>query len=198
MVKKLFITPIHQWRLGGDGLNDGEEIVKGCNPLTQDTDGDGVEDGQDAFPNDPNESKDTDFDGIGDNNDNDDDNDGVNDQQDASKNPKETNDIDNDGIGNNEDIDDDNDGVIDWREHQYITIYEFYTLSCEYCTENVQKIESLQKVKNNETTIKGVGKWKIRKKITGGADANLFTIRSGEPKIPSQKNQEKTDLGKDT
>ncbi len=28
---------------------------------------------------------------------------------------------------------------------------------------------------------RGVGKWKIRKKISGGADAHLFTIKNGEP-----------------
>ena len=32
----------------------------------------------------------------------------------------------------------------------------------------------------NPNVVKGVGKWKIKKKISGGADASLFTIRSPE------------------
>ena len=170
-------------------MSDGEGIVKGLNPALVDTDGDGVEDGLDAFPNDPSESKDTDFDGIGDNSDIDDDNDGVEDQQDTfPKNPKESRDIDNDGVGNNEDIDDDNDGVIDWREHQFITVYQSYRI-------HYGRFGNKGEVKLKSPTIKGVGKWKIRKKITGGADAGLFTIRSGEPKLQSQKLEEKSDLG---
>ena len=38
-----------------------------------------------------------------------------------------------------------------------------------------------------------MGKWKIRKKITGGADAGLFTIRSGEPQLENAKG--KANLG---
>ena len=28
---------------------------------------------------------------------------------------------------------------------------------------------------------RGVGKWKIRKQISGGADAHMFTVKYGEP-----------------
>ena len=170
-------------------MSDGEEIVKGYYPNNEDTDGDGVVDGLDAFPNDPSEIKDTDYDGIGNNTDPDDDNDGVLDQFDVfSENAAESRDIDNDGIGNNEDIDDDNDGVIDWREHQFITIYDHYTIS-------VDNPQSKIKVPLIPTSNKGVGKWKIRKKISGGADADKFTIRSGEPGVQAQKRMQNTNLG---
>jgi hypothetical protein len=157
--------------------------------LSVDSDGDGVNDGEDAFPTDPSESVDTDFDGIGDNADTDDDGDGVSDTSDTfPKDASETNDIDNDGVGNNEDIDDDNDGVIDWREHQFVTVYQYFMVSLDQrsSSKNAYPIK---------TPRRGVGKWKIRKKITGGADQSQFTIKSGEPRSVTQEKQRKNEQG---
>ena len=38
---------------------------------------------------------------------------------------------------------------------------------------------------------KGVGKWKIRKKLTGGADKALFYIANGEPATYSAETEQK-------
>ena len=42
-------------------------------------------------------------------------------------------------------------------------------------------IELKKRAKRRNDPFRGVGKWKIRKKISGGADAHLFTIKNGEP-----------------
>lgn len=160
-----------------DGLSDGEEIRLQTNPNNKDTDGDGTLDGADAFPLDPNEDTDTDFDGIGDNADTDDDNDGVIDLIDEfPTDGTEVNDIDNDGIGNNKDVDDDNDGIIDFTEHQFVTLYHNLGVNL-----NGAKNGTRQTPGKRNDPFRGVGKWKIRKKISGGADAHLFAIKNGEP-----------------
>jgi gliding motility-associated-like protein len=161
-----------------DGLSDGEEIRLQTDPNLIDTDGDGTSDGEDAFPLDPNEDTDTDFDGIGNNADTDDDGDGVIDLIDSfPTDATEVNDIDNDGIGNNEDIDDDNDGIIDYTEHQFVTLYHNLGVNLN----GAKSSDEGQKAAKRSDPFRGVGKWKIRKKISGGADAHLFTIKNGEP-----------------
>ena len=162
-----------------DGMIDGEEIRLQTDPNNVDTDGDGTPDGDDAFPLDPNEDTDSDFDGIGNNADTDDDGDGVIDLIDAfPTDATEVNDIDNDGIGNNEDVDDDNDGVIDFTEHQFVTLYHNVGIDLN----GAKSSNKTQQSKNSRfDPFRGVGKWKIRKKISGGADAHLFTIKNGEP-----------------
>ena len=68
----------------GDFLDDMSEADAGTDPLNPDTDGDTVFDGIDTFPTDISEWVDTDGDGVGDFADEDDDNDGIPDQNDAS------------------------------------------------------------------------------------------------------------------
>jgi gliding motility-associated-like protein len=161
-----------------DGLSDGEEIRLQTDPNIIDTDGDGTPDGEDAFPLDPNEDTDTDFDGIGNNADADDDGDGVIDLIDSFPiDATEVNDIDNDGIGNNEDIDDDNDGIIDYTEHQFVTLYHNLGVNLNGAKSSDKNRQATKRL----DPFRGVGKWKIRKKISGGADAHLFTIKNGEP-----------------
>ncbi|MBT4825705.1 MAG: gliding motility-associated C-terminal domain-containing protein, partial [Flavobacteriaceae bacterium] len=161
-----------------DGLSDGEEIRLQTDPNLMDTDGDGTPDGDDAFPLDPNEDTDTDFDGIGNNADTDDDGDGVIDLIDSfPTDATEVNDIDNDGIGNNEDIDDDNDGIIDYTEHQFITLYHNLGVNLNGAKSSAENRQTTKRL----DPFRGVGKWRIRKKISGGADAHLFTIKNGEP-----------------
>ena len=48
----------------------------------------------------------------------------------------------------------------------------------------------ISKIPVNE---KGVGKWKIRKRISGGADRDKFVIKGGEPSSPSKDAQQKAD-----
>ena len=45
-----------------------------------------------------------------------------------------------------------------------------------------------------KTTTKGVGKWKVRKRISGGADANKFTIKSGEKNKNSEAGEDYLDF----
>ena len=160
-----------------DGLSDGEEIRLQTDPNNVDTDGDGTPDGLDAFPLDPNEDTDTDFDGIGNNADTDDDDDGVIDLIDSfPEDATEVNDIDGDGVGNNADTNDDNDGIIDFTEHQFVTLYHNLGVNL-----NGAKIGTRQTPGKRNDPFRGVGKWKIRKKISGGADAHLFVVKNGEP-----------------
>jgi len=90
--------------------------------------------------------------------------------------PNEWEDTDGDGIGNNGDPDDDNDGVYDFFESEYITIYK--TLFISITTTNTNKNLNIPDILPSD---KGVGKWKIRKKIVGGADADKFIISGGDP-----------------
>ncbi|MDA9679423.1 gliding motility-associated C-terminal domain-containing protein [Flavobacteriaceae bacterium] len=163
----------------GDGLRDGAEIRFNTNPLTEDSDGDGTLDGEDDFPLNPDENTDTDFDGVGNNTDTDDDDDGVLDLIDNfPTDASEVNDIDNDGVGNNADVDDDNDGVNDFTELQFIAILQPVDVSFGKTRTNTQTLENKRGLSN---PFRGVGKWKIRKQVSGGADAHLFTVKYGEP-----------------
>jgi len=99
-----------------DGVDDGDEVQNGTNPLMADTDGDGLDDNIDTFPLDATESVDTDFDGVGDN-------------LDAFPNDAtEAVDSDSDGTGDNSDAfpnnalystDSDSDGMPDEWETRY-------------------------------------------------------------------------------
>ena len=90
----------------------------------------------------------------------------------------EVNDIDNDGVGNNADVDDDNDGVNDFTELQFIAIMQPHDISFGNTRTNTQTLENRRGLSN---PFRGVGKWKIRKQISGGADAHMFTVKYGEP-----------------
>ena len=162
-----------------DGLRDGEEIRLNTDPLRKDSDGDQTLDGDDDFPLNPDEDTDTDYDGIGNNTDTDDDDDGVIDLIDNfPTDGSEVNDIDNDGVGNNADVDDDNDGINDFTELQFIAILQPVDVSFPVTSTNTQTLEDRRGLSN---PFRGVGKWKIRKQISGGADAHLFTVKYGEP-----------------
>ena len=162
-----------------DGLRDGEEIRLNTNPLSEDSDGDQTLDGDDDFPLNPDEDTDTDYDGIGNNTDTDDDDDGVIDLIDNfPTDGSEVNDIDDDGVGNNADVDDDNDGINDFTELQFIAILQPVDVSFTATTTNTQTTEDRR---GSSNPFRGVGKWKIRKQISGGADAHLFTVKYGEP-----------------
>ena len=168
-----------------DGSTDGEEIRLNTDPLNNDSDGDQTLDGEDDFPLNPDESTDSDYDGIGNNTDTDDDNDGVLDIIDNfPTDASEVNDIDGDGVGNNSDIDDDNDGVSDFTEMQFLAIMQPVDISFlpSISSSNSDTInDGTENRRRAYNPFRGVGKWKIRKSISGGADAHLFTIKNGEP-----------------
>jgi len=89
-----------------DGLTDEEEIAKGTNPLSPDTDGDKINDKIDLFPADKTEWRDTDSDGSGDNKDMDADGDGLTNQEETQKygtNPL-SQDSDSDGFNDKQEI----------------------------------------------------------------------------------------------
>ena len=162
-----------------DGLRDGEEIRLNTDPLRKDSDGDQTLDGDDDFPLNPDEDTDTDYDGIGNNTDTDDDDDGVIDLIDNfPTDGSEVNDIDDDGVGNNADVDDDNDGVNDFTELQFIAILQPVDVSFPVTATNT---DTTQDRRGSPNPFRGVGKWKIRKQVSGGADAHLFTVKYGEP-----------------
>ena len=168
-----------------DGLTDGAEIRLTTNPLNKDSDGDQTLDGDDDFPLNADEDTDTDYDGIGNNTDTDDDNDGVLDLIDNfPTDASEVNDIDGDGVGNNADIDDDNDGVNDFTELQFLAIMKPIDISfSKTITELKTNTDTLETEQSRglSNPFRGVGKWKIRKQVSGGADAHLFTVKYGEP-----------------
>jgi len=164
-----------------DGLTDGAEIRLTTNPLNNDSDGDQTIDGDDDFPLNTDEDTDTDYDGIGNNVDTDDDNDGVLDLIDNfPTDASEVNDIDGDGVGNNADVDDDNDGVNDFTEMQFLAIMQPVDISFSKNTATTNTLESDDR-RGLSNPFRGVGKWKIRKQVSGGADAHLFTVKYGEP-----------------
>ena len=159
--------------------NDGDGIV---DTDDDDDDNDGIPDDQDDFPLDNRYSKDTDNDGVPNLIDPDDDGDGYDDEEDVFPlDGTEHEDTDLDGIGNNADTDDDNDGVSDVAENVFVTYYQDYKISIN---------NSVSKSKSKSTDpkrLRGVGKWKVRKKIVGGADADRFKIVGGEPAGDNQK-----------
>jgi gliding motility-associated-like protein len=143
-----------------DGLSDFIEELNGTDPNNPDTDGDGVLDGQDAFPLNDQFSEDNDNDGI----------------------PDEVDiygDNDSDALGDIPDIDDDNDGIVDVAENVFITFFQDHFISVNNTGGKKSSIEP--KVNQMPRTDRGVGKWKIRKKIVGGADASKMKIVGGEP-----------------
>jgi gliding motility-associated-like protein len=147
-----------------DGISDFLEELRGTDPNNPDTDGDGIIDGKDEFPLNPNFSNDNDDDGI----------------------PDEVDvygDNDSDELGDIPDIDDDNDGISDVAENVFITFYKDHKIS----------IKGSGSKGNRDPKHKGpkpfrnVGKWKIRKKVVGGADADKVKIVGGEPSADFQE-----------
>ena len=142
-----------------DGVSDFLEKLTGTDPENPDTDGDGVIDGEDDFPLDPNYSSDNDGDGI----------------------PDEVDvygDNDSDDLGDVPDIDDDNDGITDVAENVFITYYQNYKISIGG---SAGKATPITFTKEEPKTGRNVGKWKVRKKVVGGADADKVKIVGGEP-----------------
>jgi gliding motility-associated-like protein len=150
----------------GDGISDFLEILQGTDPNNPDNDGDGVLDGEDDFPLNSNFESDNDGDGI----------------------PDEVDiygDNDSDELGDIPDIDDDNDGTIDVAENVFVTYYQNHKIVLS--STSGSKTPLVYPIR--PSTDRGVGKWKVRKKITGGADADKFEVSGGEPS--SSGNQQK-------
>ena len=164
----------------GDGIADTDD---------NDDDNDGIPDDQDDFPLDSRYSKDTDNDGIPNLIDPDDDGDGYDDAEDVFPlDGTEHEDTDLDGIGNNADIDDDGDGILDVAEDEFITIKQVYTIEVQGSNKSI-----FVPIPKAPIERKNVGKWKIRKKISGGADRDKFTIKGGEPASPKETAQQKAE-----
>ena len=164
----------------GDGIADNED---------SDDDDDGIPDDQDDFPLDSRYSKDTDNDGIPNLIDPDDDGDGYDDGEDVFPlDGTEHEDTDLDGIGNNADTDDDGDGIMDVAEDEFITIKQVYTIEVQGSNKSI-----FVPIPKTPIERKNVGKWKIRKRISGGADRDKFVIKGGEPSSPSKDAQQKAD-----
>ena len=155
-----------------DGVSDTLENYQGTDPNNPDTDGDGVIDGEDDFPLDPNFSNDNDSDGIPD-------------QVDIYG------DNDSDELGDIPDIDDDNDGTVDVDENVFITFYQNHKI----VVSNTSKTQTPLIYPIRQFTDRGVGKWKVRKRITGGADKSKFAISGGEPSSNTQKRRSKSFSG---
>ncbi|MDA9262498.1 gliding motility-associated C-terminal domain-containing protein [bacterium] len=148
-----------------DGVSDFLEELRGTDPNNPDTDGDGIIDGKDEFPLNPNFSNDNDDDGI----------------------PDEVDvygDNDSDELGDIPDIDDDNDGISDVAENVFITFYKDHKISIKGAGGKTGKRNSTAR---DPKRLRGVGKWKVRKKIVGGADADRFKIVGGEPAGANQQ-----------
>ena len=142
-----------------DGLSDLIENLTGTDPNNPDTDGDGILDGEDDFPLNEEYSSDNDADGI----------------------PDEVDvygDNDSDGLGDIPDIDDDNDGISDVAENVFVTYYQGHSISIN---EGNLDCAPINNQGQNSKSDRGVGKWKIRKKIIGGADSDKVKISGGEP-----------------
>ena len=148
-----------------DGVSDYLEELRGTDPNNPDTDGDGIIDGIDEFPLNPNFSNDNDDDGI----------------------PDEVDvygDNDSDELGDIPDIDDDNDGISDVAENVFITFYKDHKISINSSGTKAEKRSSTAR---DPKRLRNVGKWKIRKKVVGGADADKVTIKGGEPAAIKQQ-----------
>ncbi|MDA8948874.1 FG-GAP-like repeat-containing protein, partial [Flavobacteriaceae bacterium] len=164
----------------GDGIADTDD---------DDDDNDGIPDDQDDFPLNSRYSKDTDNDGIPNLIDPDDDGDGYDDGEDVFPlDETEHEDTDLDGIGNNADTDDDGDGILDVAEDEFITIKQVYTIEVQGSNKSI-----FVPIPKTPIERKNVGKWKVRKKITGGADRAKFTITGGEPASPNGTAQQKSE-----
>ena len=149
----------------GDGLSDFIEELKGTDPNNEDTDGDGIIDGEDEFPLNAEFTSDNDDDGI----------------------PDEVDvygDNDSDDLGDVPDIDDDNDGISDVSENVFVTYYQFHNISIgigKFAFGEFIKATPTNRPKTDPNSDRNVGKWKVRKKVIGGADANKVKIVGGEP-----------------
>ena len=148
----------------GDGLSDFLEELKGTDPNNVDTDGDGVIDGEDDFPLNAEFTSDNDGDGI----------------------PDEIDvygDNDSDDLGDIPDIDDDNDGLSDVAENVFVTFYQNHKISIGIgqFAGGFGKQTPITYTNTRPKTDRNVGKWKVRKKVVGGADANKVKIVGGEP-----------------
>jgi len=157
----------------GDGISDFREALLGTDPNNPDTDGDGIPDGTDAFPFNPNFTKDNDFDGI----------------------PDEVDvygDNDSDELGDIPDVDDDNDGTLDVDENVFITFYRDHKIVINSLSGKSTPLH----YPILPFTDRGVGRWKVRKKITGGADADKFDIVGGEPSSSGGGTQKRYSLKK--
>ena len=164
----------------GDGIADTDD---------NDDDDDGIPDDQDDFPLDSRYSKDTDDDGIPNLIDPDDDGDGYDDGEDVFPlDGTEHEDTDLDGIGNNADTDDDGDGIMDVAEDEFITIKQVYTIEVQGSNKSI-----FVPIPKTPIDRKNVGKWKIRKRVSGGADRDKFTIKGGEPASPKETAQQKAE-----
>jgi gliding motility-associated-like protein len=141
-----------------DGVSDFLEELKGTDPNNPDTDGDGVIDGEDEFPLNPNFSSDNDDDGIPD-------------QVDVYG------DNDSDELGDIPDIDDDNDGISDVAENVFVTFYKDHKISIKGSGSK----GNLDPNPKGPKPFRNVGKWKIRKKVVGGPDAEKVKVVGGEP-----------------
>ena len=174
------LDPTKALDFDGDGIDDNEDL---------DDDNDGIPDTEDDFPLDNRYSKDTDKDGIPNLTDPDDDGDGYEDAEDSFPLDRtEHIDTDNDGIGNNADLDDDADGIADLEEDEFITIKQSYFIRVEKQTANNKIVIPLPFPKK-----RSVGKWKIRKLVSGGADKDQFTISSGDPASYNPNERQKND-----
>ncbi len=166
--------------------NDGDGISDTDDP---DDDDDGILDDQDDFPLDSRYNKDTDNNGIPNLIDPDDDGDGYDDDEDVFPlDGTEHEDTDLDGIGNNADTDDDGDGIMDVAEDEFITIRQNYKVEIQ--GSNKSNFVPLPKIPIER---KNVGKWKIRKRISGGADRDKFKIKGGEPASRKETAQQKAE-----
>ena len=148
-----------------DGLSDFIEELKGTDPNNPDTDGDGIIDGEDEFPLNAEYSSDND-------------NDGIPDEVDVYG------DNDSDDLGDVPDIDDDNDGVTDVAENVFVTFYQDFNISIGiglFQSGGPGKSTPINYTNTRPKTDRNVGKWKVRKKVVGGADANKVKIVGGEP-----------------
>ena len=96
----------------------------------------------------------------------------------------ESGDNDSDELGDIPDIDDDNDGISDVAENVFITFYKDHKISIKGAGGKTGKRNSTAR---DPKRLRGVGKWKIRKKVVGGADASKVKIVGGEPKSNSKK-----------
>ncbi len=166
--------------------NDGDGISDTDDP---DDDDDGILDDQDDFPLDSRYNTDTDNNGIPNLIDPDDDGDGYDDDEDVFPlDGTEHEDTDLDGIGNNADTDDDGDGIMDVAEDEFITIRQNYKVEIQ--GSNKSNFVPLPKIPIER---KNVGKWKIRKRISGGADRDKFKIKGGEPASRKETAQQKAE-----